>query len=293
MNKLRVLSSNEDASVNFVQKAAVGYMESRYVRRSLEYVTCYLSSQSGCNRGCGFCHLTATGQTMFQDEDADGYVRQAQLVLQHYDGLYQRLRVAKWVNFDFMARGEPLANTHLLANGGSILQRLAVVAQEYRLPSRFNVSTIMPRCLKKPLIEVFGHLSPVIYYSMQRPVDLHDALGVPLVLSQLTQRLADRHGAGNPLVPPRFARGVIDGENDTIADALRLSDAVSRAGLVAEFNLVRYNPPESGTSGRESSFERRESYLDVLRSSRVFARVKEVTRVGRDVKASCGMFVDG
>ena len=61
--KNKILKSNLDQSVNFVENQLVGFLESRYVRKVDEYFICYLSSQTGCNRGCKFCHLTASGQT--------------------------------------------------------------------------------------------------------------------------------------------------------------------------------------------------------------------------------------
>jgi len=49
---MRILHSQIDASVNFVEQQLTGFIESRYVRREERYMIAYLSSQTGCNRGC-------------------------------------------------------------------------------------------------------------------------------------------------------------------------------------------------------------------------------------------------
>lgn len=63
LRHIQMLKSQLDSSVNFVETQLVGFLESRYVRREPRYFVAYLSSQTGCNRGCGMCHLTVTGQT--------------------------------------------------------------------------------------------------------------------------------------------------------------------------------------------------------------------------------------
>ncbi len=100
MRRLQVLHSATDASVNFVQPQGDGFFESRYVRRADDYIVCYLSSHSGCNRGCRMCHLTATRQTMFEHATVEDYYAQAKLVLDHHDALAATGRVrADTVNF--------------------------------------------------------------------------------------------------------------------------------------------------------------------------------------------------
>ena len=161
--KLKVLNSRIDNSVNFVEEQLVGFLESRFVRKCDEYFIAYLSSQTGCNRGCTFCHLTATGQTSFTDSSHNDYVAQAIQIFKHYR---KQNNPAKYMHYNFMARGEAFANKILLESGDELLLKLGQVAKEEGLPAKFNISTIMPTTLKKPISSIFNYLSPTIYYSL-------------------------------------------------------------------------------------------------------------------------------
>lgn len=156
---LKVLSSQIDPSVNFVEEQLVGFLESRFVRKCDEYFIAYLSSQTGCNRGCTFCHLTATGQTSFTDTSHNDFMAQAIQVFKHYRN---QKRSAKYMHYNFMARGEPLANKILLDSGDELLLKLGQVAKEEGLPAKFNISTIMPMTLDKSLTNVFSYTTPTI-----------------------------------------------------------------------------------------------------------------------------------
>jgi adenine C2-methylase RlmN of 23S rRNA A2503 and tRNA A37 len=80
---MRTLSSNIDSSVNFIEQQLTGFIESRYVRRTVDYFIAYLSSQTGCNRGCRMCHLTATKQTQFTNCDLQDFANQLDTVFAH------------------------------------------------------------------------------------------------------------------------------------------------------------------------------------------------------------------
>src|SRR5689334_15636747 len=156
--------SSQDASVNWDRPADVGRIEARYVRRCADYVAVYLSSQTGCNQGCRMCHLTATGQTRLRDVTHEEFLEQADAVL----GYYRReAPPARSVHFNFMARGEPLANPVLLAHADDLLGELARRAVALGLRPRYLVSTILPRGLGDRLLEdVFLCHHPEIYYSL-------------------------------------------------------------------------------------------------------------------------------
>jgi len=76
-------------------------------------------------------------------------------------------------------------------------------------------------------------------------------------------------------------------------DAAVAGGALDRWGIVAEVNLVRYNPAGVGL-GAEPDEATIQRYANQLRRGLGSKqRVKVVDRVGRDVYASCGTFVGG
>ena len=286
--KLEVLNSQIDRSVNFVEEQLVGFLESRFVRKCDEYFIAYLSSQTGCNRGCTFCHLTATGQTSFVDSSHNDFMAQAIQIFKHY-----RLQKnpAKYMHYNFMARGEPFANKILLDSGDELLLKLGQVAKEEGLPAKFNISTIMPSTLKKPLTDIFSYVSPTIYYSLYstnpewRKKSMPAAMGATSALSMLK----DYQNFSKKIVKIHYA--FIAGENDSEEEINSVCDIIEKHNLLCEFNLVRYNPA-SPDQGIESSEEIINRNIGIIKNRFSFnSKVQIIPRVGFDVKASCGMFV--
>lgn len=286
--KLEVLNSQIDHSVNFVEEQLVGFLESRFVRKCDEYFIAYLSSQTGCNRGCTFCHLTATGQTSFVDSSHNDFMAQAIQVFKHYRN---QKKPAKYMHYNFMARGEPLANQILLDSGDELLLKLGQVAKDEGLPAKFNISTIMPTSLHRPLTSIFNYVSPTIYYSlystnqkwrkewMPAAMDSDVALGMLKEYQDFSKKIVKIHYA------------FIAGENDSVEEVNNVCDAIEKHNLICEFNLVRYNTA-SPDQGSESSEEVIARNIGIFQDRFKFnSKVQIIPRVGFDVKASCGMFV--
>ena len=288
MSKLKVLNSTIDPSVNFIEEQLVGFIESRFVRKCDEYFIAYLSSQSECNRGCTFCHLTATGQTSFTDSSHNDFVAQAIQIFKHYR---KQSVSAKYMHYNFMARGEPLANKVLLDSGDELLVKLGQVAKEEGLPAKFNISTIMPLTLKHSLNDVFHYTSPTIYYSLYSTNKDWRKKWMPGAMdhNQALEMLAEYQNFSKKIVKIHFP--FIAGENDSEKDMYDMCFAIDKARLTPEFNLVRYNPA-SEDQGVESSEEIIARNIKILKDNFNFnTKVQIIPRVGFDVKASCGMFV--
>lgn len=285
-----VLHSHEDKSVNFVFD---NWLEARFVRRVEDYFIVYLSSHDGCNKACRFCHLTQTKQTSFNETSLDEYLLQAQTVLEYYDTIKDTQGMAQVVNFNFMARGEALANSVLLENAKELFDKLEKMATDRNLKANFNISTIFPKEVEhKDLSEVFKDVTQSygIYYSLYSVEEsfrkrwLPKALDYRLALEKLEQLQANSHAY------IAFHWTFIEGQNDSQESLNKIKDVLSDYQLKAKFNLVRYNP-YSENQGIESNEEVLQHNFDQLNTFFNNPQSRIVPRVGFDVKASCGMFV--
>ena len=281
--------SELDASVNWARPADVGRIETRYVRRCPDYVVVYLSSQTGCAQGCRMCHLTATGQTRLGHVTHQEFLEQADTVLDYYR---RETAPARSVHFNFMARGEPLANPTLVEHADELLGDLAGRAVTLGLRPRYLVSTILPREFgERTLEDVFVTHHPEIYYSVYSMNEAFRRRWLPKALPAevALDRLAAWQRATYKIVKVHYA--FIAGENDDEADVHAVCDALERRKLMAHVNIVRYNPPDPARHGTEPPEDVIQRNADLFRARLPYARVRVIPRVGYDVAASCGMFL--
>jgi adenine C2-methylase RlmN of 23S rRNA A2503 and tRNA A37 len=281
--------SSQDASVNWDRPADVGRIEARYVRRCPDYVVVYLSSQTGCDQGCRMCHLTATGQTRLRNVTHEEFLEQADTVLDYYR---RETPPARSVHFNFMARGEPLANPVLLSRADELLGELAQRAVALDLRPRYLVSTIFPREVGDRLLEdIFLTYHPEIYYSIYslRASFRRRWLPKALPVEEALDRLVSWQRNTYKICKIHYA--FIAGENDSEADVHAICDALESRRLLVHVNIVRYNPYDSRRHGVEPPEEVIQRNARIYQSRLPYARVRVIPRVGYDVQASCGMFV--
>ncbi len=301
------LLSKEDKSVNFVFHNG---QEARYVRRDDTYFIAYISSHNGCNMACRFCHLTQTGQTEFIEATLEQMLDQARVVLDYYKeqidaGLQQQTNT---VHFNWMARGEPMANSVILTQWNELTEQLNYMSMMRGLTNvRFNISTIMPTTLdtsislfdrlKLAFSSVIPKRTPILFYSLYSMEDRFRRRWLPkahnpyYVLRHLArwQQFQKEHFGVEPEIVLHWA--FIHGENDDPDSIELIKKEVEFTGLKARFNLVRYNP-YSDKQGEESPDEKiAENFEQVVQFMRTPGS-RVVPRVGKDVKASCGMFVE-
>ncbi len=234
------------------------------------------------------CHLTATGQTHLRDATFEEMTDQADTVLDYYRRTAPPARI---VHFNFMARGEPLANRALVADGDGLLGELSQRAVASGLRPRHLISTIYPKELERPLDDVFVTHHPDIYYSIYsmnprfRRRWLPKALPAEIALDRLTQW----QRSAQKIVSLHHA--YIAGENDSEMDVHEICDAVEQRGLLVNVNIVRYNSPDPSRCGVEPDEFIIQRNADIYRNRLPQSRVTVIPRVGFDVAASCGMFL--
>jgi adenine C2-methylase RlmN of 23S rRNA A2503 and tRNA A37 len=88
-----------------------------------------------------------------------------------------------------------------------------------------------------------------------------------------------------------FHHALIKHENSNLTDAKEFVSVLRQHDIVgARFNLVRYNP-HSSAQGEEASDKQIMNYLSVLTDSGIFSNIKTIPKVGLDIAAACGMFI--
>lgn len=289
------LHSKEDNSVNFVEVTKdKGAFESRYVCREDDQIIVYLSSHTGCNKSCRFCHLTQTNQTQMVEASVEDLTAQAYRVMDHFDCLDEEEKEKfKKVNFNFMARGEPLANQVVLRKWSQISDSLGDLAKSKNLTPKYNISTIMPtEMASRSLQDVFGKdENVVIYYSLYSLKSPFRRKWLPKAINPIEalNKLSDWQQITGKI--PVLHWCFIEDENDDYETMQDIVRAVITRGLKVKFNLVRYNP-FSHYQGKESNDETLKRNFEYLANAFGQNGSQIVPRVGYDVKASCGMFVD-
>lgn len=277
---MEILHSKIDASVNFIEQQLTGFIESRYVRRVDDYFIAYLSSQTGCNRGCKMCHLTATKQTQFTNCDLQDFVTQFETILSHYE----KDIPAKTVHCNLMSRGEALANPTVTETSTELFLRIGRIAQEQNLNVKFNVSTIMPITFKKSLADAFPIITPTIYYSMYSAKESFRNKWLPAAMpvDQALDNLLHYQSISKKII--KFHGAFIAGENDSDIDVRSMMSKIRERKIIGEFNIVRYNP-FSIEQGVES--EDLDHIAGIINET---MPCKIIPRVGIDCMASCGTF---
>jgi 23S rRNA (adenine2503-C2)-methyltransferase len=243
--------------------------------------TLCISSQAGCAVGCRFC---STGHQGFSRNLTTGEIV-AQLWHAEHE-LRKRLALAVGEraidNVVMMGMGEPLQNY------AALVPALRVMLDDHGYGlSRRRVTVSTSGVV--PMIERLQADCPVaLAVSLHAPDDaLRDEL-VPLNKKYpLAELLAacKRYLSAAPRDFITFEYCMLDGVNDSQAQADALVHLVRRAGVACKFNLIPFNPfPVSGLL--RSPRERVLAFAQRLQDAGIVTTVRK-TR-GDDIDAACG-----
>lgn len=299
-HKVITLKSELDPSINTFKD---GY-ETRFVTRpgpdGNPQVLIYLSSGAGCDRSCRMCWLTQQGQTSDEQATIEEFVSQAVTSLtKAKEWLIAQNKEVTTVHFNFMARGEPLLNPVIRTNWEELSKSLLAVTSDIlqtEVEVKFKISTIMSGIYERDangtIIDGLRELpfkvnKPEIYYSLYSLNESFRRRWLPKAEApQEALRMLSAYSVlGGPV---RFHSAFIMGENDDVGDINRMLGAIKFFGLPLKYNIVRYNSPDE-TKSVESHYE------DILEIKSFMERkgfeVQMVERVGTDISASCGQFI--
>jgi 23S rRNA (adenine2503-C2)-methyltransferase len=280
---LAVLSENvsADGTVKWLFDVGAGNaVETVFIPEEGRGTLC-ISSQAGCAVGCRFC---STGHQGFSRNLTTG-----EIVAQLWHAerqLRQRLNPASGnrvvTNVVMMGMGEPLQNY------GALLPALRVMLDDHAYGlSRRRVTVSTSGVV--PMIERLRDDCPVALAVSLHAADdaLRDVL-VPLNKKYpIDELLAACKGYLD--AAPRdfitFEYCMLDGVNDSLAQADALVELVRRAGVSCKFNLIPFNPfPGSGLLC--SRRDRVTAFAERLQAGGIVTTVRK-TR-GDDIDAACG-----
>jgi 23S rRNA (adenine2503-C2)-methyltransferase len=248
--------------------------------------TLCISSQAGCAVGCRFC---STGHQGFSRNLSTGEIVAQLWYAEHQ--LRARFGTTQRANGDdkrvvdnvvMMGMGEPLQNY------AALLPALRTMLSDHAYGlSRRRVTVSTSGVV--PMIERLRDDCPVaLAVSLHAP---DDALRDELVPLNRKYPLAELLAACRAYLPaaPRdfitFEYCMLDGVNDTRAQAEALVQLVRRARVPCKFNLIPFNPfPQSGL--KCSPRERVLGFAKVLGDAGIVTTVRK-TR-GDDIDAACG-----
>jgi 23S rRNA (adenine2503-C2)-methyltransferase len=235
-------------------------------------VTLCVSSQAGCALACRFCATGAAGFT--RDLDASEIVGQ----LHHAEA--SLLAGRRITNVVFMGMGEPLLNLEAVLGA---IRELTDPKGLAIAPRRITVSTvgIVPQ-IRPLLASVPVNLAVSLHATTDVVRDRLVPVNRRYPLARLLGTLRDE-----PLVSKRrpvfFEYTLVDGINDTVADATRLPALL--AGIPCRLNVIPMNPyPEAVHRG--SPPEAIARFAAAVHAGGIRVTVRRDR--GTDIAAACG-----
>lgn len=153
------------------------------------------------------------------------------------------------------------------------------------------ISSIIPEDFSIDLADIFSDPRATLYYSLYSTDEKFRKRWLPKAMNCFTalDKIAEFQSKTGREIALHWA--FIEGNNDNVEQLHKTMEDVKSRGINARFNLVRYNPYNNryGVEPKEDEIQR---LFKIVKSYIPNSNSRIVPRVGRDVKASCGMFIE-
>ena len=242
--------------------------------------TLCVSSQVGCTLNCRFCH-TGT-MKLVRNLEAGEIVGQVMLARDALGEWPSSPEGRMLTNIVMMGMGEPLYNFDQVKQALKIVMDgdgLGLSKRRITL-STSGVVPMMERCGEEIGVNLAVSLHAVTKEVRDEIVPLNKKYGIEELLSAC----AAYPGANNAR-RITFEYVMLDGKNDSDADARELVRLLKAYKLPAKVNLIPFNPWPGAPYGC-SAPERIRSFSNIVFEAGISAPVR--TPRGRDIDAACG-----
>ena len=271
---------SEDGTRRYLMKTHDNFpVEAVFMPEERRDTICF-SSQSGCPLQCTFCLTAQLG--LLRSLTAGEIVEQIIIALNDAHGV--GIETPHGTNLVGMGAGEPFLNFE------SLMQATRIMAEPSGLhivPNRVTVSTagVVPRIRELATIPDRPHLA----VSLAAPTDeLRDEL-MPInkkwPLAELLAACKEFEKSLKPGERFTFEYVMLDGVNDSEAQARQLANLLNRHELRAKVNLIPHNPA-APLPYLPSPPQRIDEFKAILESKGIHAFVRRPR--GRDIYAACG-----
>ena len=242
--------------------------------------TLCVSSQVGCTLNCRFCH-TGT-MRLVRNLTAGEIVGQVMLARDSLGEWPSSQDGRLLTNIVMMGMGEPLYNFENVRDALKIVMDgdgLALSKRRITL-STSGVVPMMARAGAEIGVNLAVSLHAVTKAVRDEIVPINRKYGI----EELLQACADYPGANNAR-RITFEYVMLQGKNDSDADARELVRLIKQYKLPAKVNLIPFNP-WPGAAYQCSTPERIKSFSNIVFEAGISAPVR--TPRGRDIDAACG-----